>query len=228
MFEIAFHALTQGFYLLVFVFLVRCLSLLWKHPFPANAPKFISGSPLVGAIRLFSDRRGFCHGSKAASPTGNYSYYLGRNRVVGLSGPQGRKTFFEHKDLSLDQGVELFVAVTNVFEQGDDPSLDTHVSYFRSTVRTALQRSQSLELVPAAIEACTTASLNRMLAKGLIDPFQELGWLYAESTTAALGIDDVASSINYENALRYNNELKPYGLILQERRRLICTPSEWS
>ncbi|PWY76039.1 cytochrome P450 [Aspergillus sclerotioniger CBS 115572] len=194
MFDMVSHALPLGLYVLVLLCLVRCSILLNKRPFPANAPKFISGYPVVGALRLFFDRGRFCQSSKTASPTGNYSYYLGRQRVVGLSGPQGRKTFFECRDLDLEQGVDLFVPFTSAVEAANDPSIETHISYFRTTVRTALLRTQSLEFIPAAIDACTTSTLNRIKIKGLIDPFQDLSWLYAQSTMAVLGVDEVARS----------------------------------
>ncbi|KAI9042985.1 uncharacterized protein KD926_004776 [Aspergillus affinis] len=127
------QVLTLGLYLLILACLARLLMLLSKRSFPANAPKFVPGYPVVGALRFFFDRERFCHESMTASPTGNYSYYLGQNRVVGLSGPQGRKTFFESRDLDLDQGVNLFAAFGTAVERGSDPSDETHDSYLRTS-----------------------------------------------------------------------------------------------
>lgn len=104
MIETVFHILWRCSYFIIFLFVAQCIRLLLKRPFPSNAPKFVAGYPLVGALQFFNNPEAFCHSSKMSSPTGNYSFYLGRDRVVGLSGPQGRKTFFESRELDLDAG----------------------------------------------------------------------------------------------------------------------------
>ncbi|GCB19961.1 berbamunine synthase [Aspergillus awamori] len=194
MFNAVSYALTQGLYFIAFVFLVQCLRLLWKRPFPANAPTFVPGYPVVGALQFFHDRKRFCDSSRAASSTGSYSYYLGQHRVVGLCGPQGRKTFFEGEYLDVDQGVSLLIPFANAVEKPTDPSIETHASYVRATIRRRLLRTQSLEFVPLAIEPCTTATLDRIATKGLIDPFSEIAWFYAQSTMAVIGVSKVARS----------------------------------
>ncbi|PYH89728.1 cytochrome P450 [Aspergillus ellipticus CBS 707.79] len=190
----AWLALTRAFYLFLCACLVRILLQLKKRPFPANAPKLIAGYPVVGALQLLFDQGRFCHGSKASSPTGSYSFYLGRHRVVGLAGPQGRKTFFEHRDLDLDQGTDIFIPVSNATEHTDDPSVETHGSHLRAAMRTALLRTDKLGFVPAAVRACTSATWDRIAASELIDPFQEMGQLYSQTSQAVLGIDEIARS----------------------------------
>ncbi|GLA51272.1 hypothetical protein AnigIFM63604_007624 [Aspergillus niger] len=194
MFGAACYALTQCLYLIAVLLLVQCLRLLWKHPFPANAPKLVSGYPLLGALQFFSDRNGFCRISKAASPSGNYSYYLGRHRMVGLCGPQGRKVFFESQDLDVDEGVAVLLPFVNLVEASNDPSSDTHTAYLRSTLRTRLLRTQSLVFVPHTIGTYITATLNHIEAEGLIDPFPEMNLYYTQSTMAVLGVEKVARS----------------------------------
>ncbi|KAK1148576.1 hypothetical protein N8T08_009583 [Aspergillus melleus] len=194
MFDTVPQALVLGVYLLIFACLVRFITLLSKRPFPVNAPKFAPGYPVVGALRFFFNRERFCYDSRTASPTGNYSYYLGRHRVVGLSGPQGRKTFFESRDLDLDQGVNLFVAFGSAVERASDRTTETHDSYLRTSLRTAFLRTESLAFMPAAIHACTSSTWNRIAAQSLIDPFREMAGLYAQSAMAVLGMDEVARS----------------------------------
>ncbi|GLA63796.1 hypothetical protein AtubIFM56815_004142 [Aspergillus tubingensis] len=129
-----------------------------------------------------------------ASPTGNYSFYLGRDRVVGLSGPQGRRTFFESRDLDLDAGSALFLPWASLALQADIFASDAHPSNLRSVVRTTLLRTQTLESIPATIEAYTTATLDHIAMKGLFDPFRELTWSFTQSAMAAMGIGELASS----------------------------------
>ncbi|RAK90524.1 cytochrome P450 [Aspergillus costaricaensis CBS 115574] len=188
---LSIHLPIQAFYLFIFAGLIRLLKLLWKTPFPTNAPRLVPGYPVVGAFQFFFNRAGFCHDNKAASARGNYSYYLGQHRIVGLSGPQGRKTFFESRDLDMDEGILLLLPFAGIVRQIDNPSSDTHTSCLRSTLRRALMRSQALNSTPQVIGACTTAALDRIAARGLINPFQELKWLFAQTTMAALGLDEV-------------------------------------
>ncbi|PWY68807.1 cytochrome P450 [Aspergillus eucalypticola CBS 122712] len=194
MFDLAFRALIHGLYFFALACLIKLLRALWKRPFPTNAPKLVSGYPVVGALQFFFTQNEFCRSSKANSPTGNYSYYLGQHQVIGLCGTQGRKTFFESRDLDLGQGASLLVPFVNLVENPQDPSVDTHLSHLHYIFRTRLLRTQSLQFIPAAIEMCTTATLNRITDKGLIDPFQEMTLFYAQSTMAVMGVSEVALS----------------------------------
>ncbi|KAF9888286.1 hypothetical protein FE257_008856 [Aspergillus nanangensis] len=194
MFDLALQALTLSFYFLLFACLARCLILLNKRPFPANAPKFVPGYPVVGALQFFSDQLRFCHEKVTGSATGNYSFYLGRHRVVGVSGPQGRKTFFQTAHLDSTQGVNLFLPIGTTLERGSDTSDETHDSHFLASLRKAFLRNDPLKSVPAAINASTTSTWNRIATKGLINPLEELTGLYAQSTMAAMGMPEVAQS----------------------------------
>lgn len=74
-------------------------------PFPKSAPQLIKGNwPIVGALRFFTSRGPFLKEGASITKTGNFSFYCGKHRVVGLSGIDGRKTFYESKDLSSHQG----------------------------------------------------------------------------------------------------------------------------
>lgn len=76
-----------------------------QAPFPRFAPSLVSENlPIVGAIRFFVSRATFLKDGASASKTGNFSFYVGKHQVVGLSGLEGRKTFYESKELSSHQG----------------------------------------------------------------------------------------------------------------------------
>lgn len=73
--------------------------------FPPKAPKLTSHNyPIVGALGFFTERWTFCQRASAQSPTGNYSFHLGKHRVVGVSGEEGRKVFFDNRQLSFSEG----------------------------------------------------------------------------------------------------------------------------
>jgi sterol 14-demethylase len=86
--------------------LVACIRyLLSRLSFPPQAPKLASQNyPIVGALGFFTERWTFCKRASAQSATGNYSFHLGKHRVVGVSGEEGRKVFFENKQLGFSEG----------------------------------------------------------------------------------------------------------------------------
>lgn len=74
-----------------------------------HSPKQISDQyPIFGALRYFSARWDFYQDAIAESKTGNFSFYLGKYGVIGFSGRQARKEFFESKVLSLHEGYAAF------------------------------------------------------------------------------------------------------------------------
>ena len=72
----------------------------------SKAPKWWKGHdwPFVGSILFFRERFVFFQEAVRNSPTGQFSFFVGKKHVVGLSGPEGRKTFFDSKDLSFGDG----------------------------------------------------------------------------------------------------------------------------
>ncbi len=76
-----------------------------RQPFSPHSPKQISDQyPVFGALRYFSERWDFYRDAIAESKTGNFSFYLGKYAIIGFSGKQARKDFFESKKLSLFEG----------------------------------------------------------------------------------------------------------------------------
>jgi hypothetical protein len=73
--------------------------------FPSNAPGFTSLSyPLFGSTAFFTGGWDLYRHSIAKSGTGNFSFFLAKHPVVGLSGNVGRQVFFESKQLDLNAG----------------------------------------------------------------------------------------------------------------------------
>ena len=79
-------------------------SLFGRPSWPSRAPKLFDSYPIVGATRFFSRRGDFLVDSIRANPSGQSAFYVGQKQVVSLSGPDGRKLFFDSKDLSLSAG----------------------------------------------------------------------------------------------------------------------------
>lgn len=60
--------------------------------------------PLIGAVRFYIDKHDMFQQAQKTVTTGNFSFYIGKKLVVSLSGSEGRKAFFECKDLHLNKG----------------------------------------------------------------------------------------------------------------------------
>ncbi|KAH8892311.1 cytochrome P450 [Thozetella sp. PMI_491] len=69
--------------------------------FPQNSPKLVKFSdwPILGALQFFFAPYTFWLKAIRQSSTGNFSFYVGKRQVVGISRTQGRKTFFENANL---------------------------------------------------------------------------------------------------------------------------------
>jgi hypothetical protein len=81
------------------------VQLVRRPSFPKTAPKFFKDvdMPILGALRFYSHRLDVMTRGMAAHG-GNFSFYIGKNQVVGMSGLAGRKTFFESKELNMSEG----------------------------------------------------------------------------------------------------------------------------
>ena len=78
------------------------------YKFPKHAPKLAKQSyPIVGSLKFFTARWDFFQDEIARSETGNFSFFLGKHPVVGLSGEQSRKVFFDNRGLGFSEGYVL-------------------------------------------------------------------------------------------------------------------------
>jgi sterol 14-demethylase len=76
-----------------------------QYRFSPNSPKRITeGYPILGAFRFFTARWDFFRHARAQTPSGNFSFFLGKHPIVGMSGDKGRQLFFESRDLDFAEG----------------------------------------------------------------------------------------------------------------------------
>jgi hypothetical protein len=71
-----------------------------------KAPRFFSEDdwPFLGALRFFSARHDYMMAGIKASQHGSFSFYVGKKHVVGLGGVEGRKTFYDTRELDINAG----------------------------------------------------------------------------------------------------------------------------
>ncbi|KAI5920084.1 cytochrome P450 6A1 [Camillea tinctor] len=87
--------------------LVTGLLQVFRRPsLPKNAPKWFKMSdwPILGTLCFYKTRCDWFKEAMKHSSTGNFSFYIGKKQIIGLSGPEGRKTFYESRDLNFNEG----------------------------------------------------------------------------------------------------------------------------
>ncbi|KAG4435810.1 hypothetical protein IFR05_008702 [Cadophora sp. M221] len=161
-----------------------------------HSPKQISDQyPIFGALRYFSARWDFYRDAIAESKTGNFSFYLGKYGVIGFSGRQARKEFFESKVLSLHEGTSLSPQVPNPPQsiQGGKPVQDTSAfaDYFNRRINRMLSRENFGKCVPAMIRDTQTRLLE-FGDSGMTDPFDSIHSLVFQLTVRNVGCNDIA------------------------------------
>lgn len=92
--------------LLVVPLLAIFVKATWQPSFPKGAPKLVSEArwPILGAWQLYKNRKDFFLAAANKSGTGNFSTYFGKHPIVGVSGHEARKSFFEAKELDMNEG----------------------------------------------------------------------------------------------------------------------------
>lgn len=81
-----------------------------RHSPPANIPPRIADHyPFIGSLGFWTERWQFWKRERAASATGNFSFYVGSNLVLGLCGESSRKWFFETKGLGMVEGYRMLM-----------------------------------------------------------------------------------------------------------------------
>ncbi|KAL8824279.1 MAG: hypothetical protein Q9191_005164 [Dirinaria sp. TL-2023a] len=73
-----------------------------------KAPPFTDDvTPFVGSWNFFTSKMGFWRAAAKKSKTGNFSFWLGQNHIVGVSGEATRKMMLESRSMDLIKGIPL-------------------------------------------------------------------------------------------------------------------------
>lgn len=92
--------------LLLSLFALWLRSMASRPPLPPSAPELLKTWewPIFGSWRFFLDRADFFTEAAAASKTGNFSFYIGKLHIVGVSREESRRILFDSKGLDLAAG----------------------------------------------------------------------------------------------------------------------------
>ncbi|KAF9872051.1 cytochrome P450 6A1 [Colletotrichum karsti] len=168
--------------------------LAYRPSFPRNAPKLFKGYPVLGTPRFFTDRGNFLTEGRRFGSSGNWSFYFGKMRIVGLSGEQGRQVFFESRDLDFTKGYgALFNATPRIEVSSNSSEEDSFAGKFnRNIVR--LLRKEQLSKRLASLVNDTNDTTTRLAARadGISDPFEDMYRLVFQLTMRMVGCDEIA------------------------------------
>ncbi|KAI1427957.1 cytochrome P450 6A1 [Xylaria sp. FL1777] len=179
-------------------FLVR----VFRRPsFPANAPKWYKKGdwPILGSLDFYYGRRAdFTREGLQASKTGNFSFYVGKKRLVGVSGPVGRKIFFESKDLNFAEAfAELLTGQPEAPNNGHDDGFALEFSKALVPLMKKENFVKNLDLLTgdtrAACEALATAAPSPANPDWMVtDPFESLYEIVYQLTMRTVGANEIA------------------------------------
>ncbi|KAI1269552.1 cytochrome P450 6A1 [Xylariaceae sp. FL1019] len=172
----------------------------WRPSLPKNAPRWFKRSdyPFVGSVDFFNGRRGdFFKEGIQSSETGNFSFYVGKKQIVGISGSEGRKTYFENKDLNFAQGFAELLTGQPASPGGGD---DEFSQMFTKNIIPLMKKEnfvKNLDLMTGdtrgALEELAAAPPSKAdPAWRVTDPFESLYEIVYQLTMRTVGANDIA------------------------------------
>ncbi|KUJ10352.1 cytochrome P450 [Mollisia scopiformis] len=170
--------------------------------FSSKSPKRLrEGYPIFGALRFFTARWDFFQQARAQTPTGNFTFFVGKHPVIGLTGEKPRQAFFQSRDLDFTEGYAvLFGQSPADAKKADDVHVPDEDSNFTGPGGFFNKRMTHM---------ISSASFGRNLPKllkdvrgrlddlkndptGLTDPFKSIYMTIYQLTMRMVGCDDIA------------------------------------
>ncbi|WYZ35420.1 hypothetical protein EsH8_X_000067 [Colletotrichum jinshuiense] len=174
-------------------------TLVYQPPFPCHAPRLLKGYSILGSPRFFSERGRFLSEGRQFAQSGNWSFYFGKMRIVGVSGHDGRQVFFENRDLDFTKGyAALFNATPQIDVSSDGCSEDDFGTKFKQNIVKLLRKdilSDRLHLLVADTRHTMDALASRIdpaSKLGISDPFEDMYGLVFQLTMRTVGCDEIA------------------------------------
>ncbi|KAI0593285.1 cytochrome P450 6A1 [Biscogniauxia sp. FL1348] len=167
----------------------------WRPSLPKNAPNwFKTGDwPILGALCFYKTRGDWFKEGLKHSPTGNFSFYIGKKQIIGMSGPEGRKTFYENRELNFTEGfAELLTG---------QPAATAEAENFAQIFSKALvpmMRKENLSrnlvtLCSDARRACEGLAGASSAAWAVTNPFDSLYGIVYQLTMRTVGAEEIAN-----------------------------------
>lgn len=167
---------------------------------PKNAPAFTTETwPIVGSLQFFTQRWDFVQRAAAHSNTGNFSFYAGQYPIIGLSGQESRKIFFESRALGFAEGYGALLGGSPKVKEGNNPMAEdrgndgSFSAYFSKRLVNMLKGNQLKNGLPQLLQDART-SLDKLAAdkSGLTDPFDSIYRMVFQFTMRTVACHEIA------------------------------------
>ena len=87
------------------VFVISYRSLLGRKSFDEKAPPTTKANwPIVGDLGFWTRRYDFWVAALAQTKSQDFSFHIGRHRLIGTTSEEGKKLYFDSKELSFGEG----------------------------------------------------------------------------------------------------------------------------
>ncbi|CAG8960722.1 hypothetical protein HYFRA_00002258, partial [Hymenoscyphus fraxineus] len=176
----------------VFCFGIYAVAVAGRYQFSAKSPKRTKeGYPIIGAIRFFTARWDFFRHARQQAPTGNFSFFLGKHPVVGLTGDKSRILFFESRELGFAEGHVL------LYTKNDEKAVVNEkdfTTYFSRRITRMLRNENFNKGLPKLMED-VQISMKKLCddPSGITDPFESVYRIVYQLTIRMVGSDDIAN-----------------------------------
>jgi hypothetical protein len=171
-------------------------------PLPKNAPRLVTEAwPIIGSMQFFTQRTEFFQRQVAHSPTGNFSFYAGDKPVIGMSGDEERRIFFDSKHLGFTEGYgALLGGSPTVNKKNNNPlappesQSDGFGNYFSRRLTAMLKGPILAQGLPQLLKD-VRASIKDLAAQEIktIDPFDNIYRLVFQLTMRTVACVEIAS-----------------------------------
>ncbi|KAF2663310.1 cytochrome P450 [Microthyrium microscopicum] len=183
--------------IVVFCLAILYIGLVRRPAFPARSPKIIRGNwPIVGSLGFWRKRYDWWIEAGEQAETKNFSFHVGKHRLVGTFSEEGRKTFFNHRQLGFTEGYAvLFGQSPSYDETGSDEELHLTNDHFHRRIAALLKTEKLVKVLPTLI-ADVSSGLQELAVTSPdeTDPFDSIYKLVYRLTLRIVGATEIAES----------------------------------
>lgn len=164
---------------------------------PADAPcAAIDNYPVTGPWGFWTERWDWYRRRRDQSKTGNFSFHAGPNTIVALTGEEGRKLFFESRELGFAEGYAVLFGSAPQTEQYDtEKGAEDVANHFARRLAVLLKNDQfrrKLSTLTSDTHEAIDAIKNH--PSGRTNPFESVYRLVFRLTIRLVGAREIADN----------------------------------
>lgn len=177
-------------FVVVHTFIIRRL--------PSDAPNTTSDNyPVTGPWGFWTERWDWYRRRRDQSKTGNFSFHAGPNTIVALAGEEGRKLFFESRELGFAEGYAVLFGGTPSTEKYDsEKRAEEDVSNHFGRRLAALLKNDQFRRKLSTLTSDTQEAIEAIKndPSGRTNPFESVYRLVFRLTIRIVGAHEIADN----------------------------------